>query len=214
MKEINKIFYIITIIVIIVSCKREKDLPIVQMPQFYKDMAPYTNNQLISFKGTNNDSFTVKVSITSKITTESRCLGCDPFQKVEIIEYTLRDTTATLLNDTFLTIRLISSSDNSFYFYIYPRIYQYDPARSAFASIYTYNNTATLNCSSNFGNLIMCIDSIVINNRTYYEVGKFYNTSSYPFILGDNKAKDFIYSKTKGLIQFSYEDGITYHLVE
>jgi hypothetical protein len=79
-KEINRIFYIVIIIAITISCKKEKDLPTVPMPQFYKDMVLYTNNQLISFKGTNNDSFTVKVSVTSKTTTESRCAGCDPFK--------------------------------------------------------------------------------------------------------------------------------------
>lgn len=162
----------------------------------------------MKFVGNNSDTIIVNVSVKSVIALDSTCLYCTEPRKIETITVKLTDITSITSGNKLAEFELLppTSTDNSIIsLYLLSVLDDYISPRYVF-DLKTLSNNNFIDCSL----INYDCSTFLVNGFTYSDAVKISNTPRYPTL---NEITNIIYTKAKGIILFTFENGTIYSII-
>ena len=188
---------IITIFLLISSCRKSDNLETITVPAFLKQMVPYIDSQVVRFKNNSGNIITSIVSVKHEYIERTSCATCEVYLREEFIRYNLMAGSMPFVqlsidNRPYISL-FIFSPDNGY--------------QSGLGfNFSTMQGVAEPNCNTGRQT---CLDSVIINGVTYYDVLEIDSG-----VTANDQLSKAYYTINKGLVGFRYGSGITYGLLE
>ena len=193
--------YRLILLTTLFSCS--KDSEIIPVSSYLRKMIPYQNGQLVNFRGNDGQLIQTRVEVEEKI---EACTTCQPNEKRQVIDVTLRNL-ANVDYTKVATMEIIDRAEN----YVFMTIW------SPVANFFSGHGVdfKTVNKTSKFfadNERYILHQSIILGSKTYIHVleirfNPWEQTNSFDL-------EKLYYSKEAGIIQFAYNNGKSYQVVE
>jgi len=182
-------------LLIFASCKKNS-LETTYVPSYLKQMVPYTNGQTIKFIDTYGGILETTVSATEGFVEKSNCAGCDPYARVEYINYDFKVGIYSFIQMSIdvrpnIFLGIFSPLDN----------YQ---VGGGFDFI-TQDGVQQPSCSAPRQT---CLTSVILNGQTFTNVLEIISGAT-----ASNELTHAYYTVDKGLVGFKYGSGYTFSLL-